>query len=250
MQNKTTVYSAPENILSDILIRLTHTHPSGKDFPNNITKVFRMIGEYSNHDRIYIIEIHQNMTYSIKYAWNARSLHALAEKPGHQHLLYDSPLEEQLCKQAYIRIDESDEPLNPKIKFLLHEQACHRMLLLPLFEHGSRLAFIAFMQCQDVHEWDAKEIRLLSDFSSIIASQIHHYQLIRHLFHLLRQQEKSNEPRQILHTRLKQLHSEMIPTWEQVKHSTSNPEINIPASPLTKLEEQMLTLDKICRTYL
>lgn len=251
MQSKMVESSAEGNMLPGVLVRLTLSLSSGKDFNKNIGKALQLIGEYSQHDRIHIIEIHENMTYTIRYEWYAKSLQPLPEDFRHRPVMYAEPLEEQLCRDNHIRIEETDNGLPEEFHAFLNGQSCHRMLLLPLFESGSQFAFIAFMQCGERHHpWETEEIRVLADFASLIACQMHHHLLTKRLFGLLREHKKAGEPYKILHTRLKKLHTDILPAWEEVKNTLHDPQSPVKISSLAHLEEQIDILDNICRTYL
>ena len=54
---------------SQLLVHLNTLLSSYQDFPRNITKALKKLGEFSKHDRIHIVEIHQDMTFSINYEW-------------------------------------------------------------------------------------------------------------------------------------------------------------------------------------
>ncbi|MEG0795990.1 MAG: GAF domain-containing protein [Odoribacter sp.] len=191
MPNNNSDFTFAAKLISDVLIHLNISLTSGQDFAKSITTSLQCIGEFTRHDRMNVIEINHNMTYTILYEWYDPLLSPVPDQWKHQHLFYDSPLEEQLCNQNYIIIRQTDQTIHPNIKISLEEQCCQQMLLLPLFESNLQFAFLVFMQCQQIHDWDTEEIKLLKNISSIIATQLNNYRLVKRLvLHLKRCREK------------------------------------------------------------
>lgn len=225
---------------SRLLLNLNVSLSAPEHFHEHLKRALQIIGEYSCHDRIHIITIHHNMTFTVEHEWCDKQVSPVPEKWKHANLIYHSIWEEQLNTQNYIVIrDEQDA--DSEIHTLLEEQNCRQMLLLPLFESGSQFAFIAFMQCKQQHDWQPDEIRTLADLSSVIATQLNNHQLLNRLLQHIRKYRQAAEPVEVLHNSLRRLHADIIPTWEQVKKTT--PE----TSEMAQLNKHLMTLDKICR---
>lgn len=238
--------TSAKSFISEVLLHLNISLSSYQEFPENMIKALKTIGEFSHHDRIHIVEIHHNMTYTIQHEWCDKQIAPINEKWKHSRLLYDSPLEKQLCSQNYITIRNANECTNPDIHTLLKEQNCHQMLILPLFESGSKFGFITFTQCKDCHEWTSEEIRILIDISSVLAIQLNNFHLINKMLHYIKSSKKQRKPVEILHTRLKKLHAELVPNWNQIKNA--NPDNHQKVPELANLDRHISTLDKICNT--
>lgn len=234
-----------QNRLSQLLVYLNRLLSSYSDFPHNIIKALEKLGEYSHHDRIHILEIHHNMTFDITYEWNNTQAGPTPEKWRHAPIIHHHPLEQQLCTQNHIIIREEKElETDMLILHLLHEQNCQQMLLLPLFESGSHLAFISFLQCTQTHDWSDEEIQMLSQLSSVVATRLNNYRLIhRMLFHLKKYHQQKTDFLLQYH-RLQQLQTDLFPTWESVKKK--NPHL----PELSKIEEQIAQLREICQTLI
>lgn len=248
MQNHISPLANSADFTSEVLLRLNMSLLSARDFPQNLTKALRIIGENSRHDRVQIIEINGNMTYTISSEWHHPSLDAVPEKLKHDTIVYHQLWEQQLNEQNHIAIYESAPDNHPAIQEMLKTESCRQMLLLPLFGSDSQFAFLAFMQCQETHEWDPGEIRLLSNLASLIALQIDNHRLINRMQHHLKKVRKAQEPMEILHTRLQHLHAEMLPIWEKFKNCLSESGISEQFPDLHNLEHHLTSFDKICRT--
>lgn len=245
MQTDINKMTMANDSISGLLLQLNISLSSYNDFPQNLNRALKTIGEFSHHDRIHIVEIHSNMTFTVEHAWSDKQIEPIAEKWKQAKIVHDSPLEEQLCSQNYVAI--YDNQLNPDsdLHAFLKAQDCHQMLALPLFESGSQFAFIVFMKCKDTQEWQPEEIRILTDLASIIATHLNNYHLISHLLQQVKKYRQSQEPAEILHHRLKQLHAELMPTWEKIKNT--QPEIQQSIPGLSDLDHHISNLDKICQ---
>ena len=74
MRDNTHAPMEMKHITPDVLMRLSIAFTSGSKFSQSLEKALELIGKISNHDRIYIIEVHHNMTYTITYNWHEKSL--------------------------------------------------------------------------------------------------------------------------------------------------------------------------------
>lgn len=191
MQNDISLLTHPINFTPEVLLRLNMSLLSIRNFPENLREALRIIGENSHHDRIQIVEINSNMTYTICSEWHSPVLEAVPEKLKHNTIVYHQLWEQQLNEQNYIAIYDTAPDNHPAIQEMMEAESCRQMLLLPLFGSGSQFAFLSFMQCQETHTWEEEEIRLLSDLASLIALQIDNYRLITRMQRHLRKVRKA-----------------------------------------------------------
>lgn len=243
MQADISAFESYRDFVTDVLIHLNIALSPDNDFTGNMTKALQLIGEFSHHDCIHIVEVNHNMTYSVRYEWADRQLQPVADKWRHARIFYDRLLEQQLCKQNYILIYDSTEELSGEFKTFLEEQHCRQMLVLPLFEASGQFAFLVFMQCLRTHDCDLQEIRLLADLASIIAVQLDNYRLMNRLFKCLHTTRKEKEKMEILQKRLLNLREEFIPAWKNFKDTGSNAE-----DEKSGLEKCIEKLDELCCT--
>lgn len=235
-----------KDFVTEILLRLNISLASYKEFPNRMVRALQTIGEFSHHDRIHVVEIHRDMTYTILHEWCDQQIPPVTEKWKHAQLFYEAPMEQQLCTHNYVIIRAVDEWSDPEFRSFLEEQQCRQMLVLPLFESGSQFAFLVFMQCNDAHEWEAQEISVLTDLASVLAVQLDNYYLMNRVLRHLKKYKQAQQPQEILHTRLKHLHAEIMPAWERVKQLY--PDLHQKRPELADLDQHFVQLDKICRT--
>lgn len=241
------VYSL-SSVVADILLPMNPSFAAWKEFPAQLEKTLQTIGELSRHDRIHVVDIHPDMTYSIGYEWCTPKLAKTEDKLKHAKMFYDPGLERQLCEQNYIIIKDNTSSLNPDLHHFLVGVNCCQMLLLPLFEVGANLTFIAFMQCQDEHLWDSEEIKVLEGLAATIAIHLNNYRLLGRLLDRLRKIKKEQEATEILQTRLKGIHAAIGLDWEQLKHCKDNSETLMTSPEWQKIEQHLKALEKICRT--
>lgn len=246
MQKNVNRVVASREFVSDVLLHLTIALSSWKDFPHKMENALQTIGEFSSHDRIMIVEVNRSMSYTIQYEWHEKALQPLKEGLKHNRLIYDRPLEEQLCTQNYVILKAGAENVHPDMKKLLEDQECRQMLVLPLFEANSEFAFILFMQCREEHAWDEAEIAILGDLASVIAVQLDNYQMMRQLLYLLKKTRKEHEQGKILHKRLLNFHKELKPSWESFKGTVGEGFDEQGRSLMLHLDRHMDTLEKIC----
>lgn len=242
MLDKTQACMKINDITPEVLIRLNIALAPSSNFSEKLEKALGIIGEVSHHDRIQIIEIHQNLTYTITHSWNKKCINEIPEKLKHGKLIYETALEQQLCTQNHIIIHDTEPLTNPDLAPLLQALNCRQMLLLPLFESGSQFAFIAFVQCEDVHEWNDEEIKILRDISSIIALQLNNFQLFKHLTWRIQQEREARLSREIRHNHLCHWYQQTQSIWEQFKNKLPDPD----NPELISLEQHFKSLDKIC----
>lgn len=234
-----------QDFISKVVLHLNISMTALGDFHKNMESALKTIGEFSHHDRIHILAVNNNMTYTIQHEWCSPHLTPLEDRHKHNMLFYDPALEQQLCDRNYIKVRLKDDHSNPALQALLKTENCKQMLVLPLFESGFQFAFIVFMQCQDTHDWSMDELRMLQDISSVIATQLNNYYLIKHLVHRIKKYQKQQQPVELFFTQIKQLHAGLMPTWQEVKKWSENSGVS--SEEFILLERHIITLDKLCR---
>lgn len=228
---------------SELLVHLNGTLSSYRHFPQSIRQALKSIGEFSKHDRVCIIEIHNNITFSITYEWCRQGTSPTPEKWRQAPMLYNPALEKQLCTQNYIIIRD-ENPTDPEIQTLLKEQHCRQMLLLPLFESGTHLAFLSFVLCHNLHDWSAEEIRHFSQLSSVVATRLNNYLLFHRLLYHLKKYHEQNVSFLLQYNRLKNIRAELSRIREKIAEKTTGmPE-------WTEIEQHISNLDKICQALI
>ena len=232
-----------KDFVSDVLIHLNMALSPENDFAGNMTKALQLIGEFSRHDCIHIVQVNHNMTYSVRYEWRNRQVESVADKWKHSRILYDLLIEKQLCEQNYILISDTTEELGAEFKAFLKAQHCRQMLVLPLFEASGQFAFMVLMQCLCTHDCNQHEIRLLADLASVIAVQLDNYQLMKQLFRCLRNAKKEKERTEILQKRLLNLRDEFMSAWENSKATGMHADCEKP-----ELEKCIKKLDELCHS--
>ena len=99
---QTSITLSNNDTLPQLLAYLNTSLSSYQDFPHNITKALQKLGEYSQHDRIHIVEIQQNMTFNIIHEWAIREVGPTPEKWKHAPIIHQHLWEEQLCANNHI----------------------------------------------------------------------------------------------------------------------------------------------------
>lgn len=232
----------------DFLTRLNIRLSTDYSYPQNILTALKIIGRHLNSDRIHIIEIHHNMSFSVLYEWCNHYIDSCKEKIKHQKLIVDKNLEEQLYEYNYITIHKTNQQLNARMKVLCQEHSIESAILFPLFESGSQFAFINFTQCHDHREWNPTEIKLMMSLSSLIAANIDRNKKICRLIRKLEEMKKFRETTELYHLRLQTLHGNWLPAWQKIK-TDLHP--HLPEEQRTAIEQidrHFVNFDKICRS--
>ena len=96
---QTSITLSNNDTLPQLLAYLNTSLSSYQDFPHNITKALQKLGEYSQHDRIHIVEIQQNMTFNIIHEWAIREVGPTPEKWKHAPIIH-----QHLWKNNFVQI--------------------------------------------------------------------------------------------------------------------------------------------------
>lgn len=231
----------------DLLARLNTRLAAHYDYEKNMNTALEMIGEHLHYDRVHIIEVRHDMSVAILYEWHNRELAFVDYNVKSKEVLCDTKLVEQLYQYNYITINEADETVNPEIRMQLAYQNGKRMILLPLIEFGAQFAFIAFIQCTQVHDWAEEEIRMMESVRSVVATSLQKNKMIDKLYHHLVLLKRSEQEALSLRTQLSHLNEELQPVWRQMKDYLKQTETDKPEVQAETLDRQIYTLDRICR---
>lgn len=231
----------------DFLTRLTHRLAAHCNYDGNMCTALEMIGEYLHYDRVHIVEVRNDMTLAVLYEWHTKELPFVDYKIKTKEVLSDKHLVEQLYRFEYITISEADENVNPKIKEQLAYQNGKNMILFPLIESGSHCAFIAFVQCSQIHDWVEEEIKMMESVASVVGTSLHKKRLIDKLYRHLVLLKKNEQKALALRAQLNSLNEELQPMWQQFKDHLKYSEINETESHTEKIDKHIYTLDRLCR---
>lgn len=244
MQHKTIRQITSETTEIEFLTRLNIMLSTNyNNHQEDINAILELIGKYTRHDRIHIIEVRHDMKISTLYEWNNKELASQHQEIKSQKILLDKTLESQLYSQDFIMIDESDETINPEIKILLNTQHAQKIILYPLYESGAQFAFIAFIQCLQKHNWSKDEVRLMAGIASIIATNLNKKLLTDKLKYHLHHQKEYKQQLALLGTYLDSLQ----PTWQQLKDLLKTAGGDELQPQLDLFERHFHSVNKICR---
>lgn len=167
---------------TEFLTRLNVALTSDHDYRSNMDKALKMIGDYCGNDRIQVIKIYPNMTFSILHEWCNRNVIPFRDKIKKHRCFYDKDLENQLNVHDYIRIEDPEKLGCQELSNFLHTCGIQTTLLFPLFTRHL-FSFLTFSQCKAKKEWSEKEIHLFHLFSAIIAANLEKNVIIYRLLH-------------------------------------------------------------------
>lgn len=191
---KTIDYGYEKGYIADMefLTRLSISLTSNHNYHTNITDALRMIGKHYGNDRIHILKIHPDMTFSIPYEWCHHTVSPICSNFKKQKCFYEQELIDQLNTHNYIKIGHPEQITNKELKtfFTTHSILCS--LILPLLSRNF-FAFIAFNQCQQTKEWQEYDIHILSLLAAIIAANLEKNTLVAHLMQQLSEREKKSK---------------------------------------------------------
>ncbi len=231
----------------DFLARLNNRLAAHFNYDENMNTALEMIGEYLHYDRVHVVEVRNDMSLAILYEWHNKGLTFVDYTVKSKELLSDRKLVEQLYRYDYITIDEADEACNSEMKAQLGYQNGKKMILFPLIESGTQFAFIAFIQCMQLHDWTEEEVRMLESVTSVVGTSLHKKRLIDKLYHHLVLLKKNEQKTLALRAQLYSLNEELQPMWQQLKDHLKGKEINETESHTEKIDERIYALNRICR---
>lgn len=231
----------------DFLARLNTRLAEYNNYEGNMNTALEMVGEYLSCDRVHIIEVRHDMSLAVLHEWHHKGLAFVDYKIKSKEVLSDKRLVDQLYQYDYITINETDENVNSEIKLQLVYQNGKKMILFPLIESGTQFAFIAFIQCIQVHDWVEDEIKMMEFVASVVATSLHKKKLIDKLYHQVILLRRNEQKTVALRTQLNTLNEELQPMWHQLKDHLKCSGVNNVDAHAEQLDKQIYTLDRICR---
>lgn len=168
----------------EFLTRLNVTLTSDHDYRSNMIKALKMIGNYCQNDRIQIIKIYPDMTFSILYEWCNRSIPPVKDKIKKHKCFLEKELENQLNTHNFIRIENTSLLQCEELRGFLNACNTQSSLLFPLFTPHI-FSFLAFSQCVCRDTRPEPDIDLLGLFSAIIAANMEKNSMISRLMQKL-----------------------------------------------------------------
>lgn len=196
MQNNT--ISSIDNLVTGInfLTRLNVALTSDHDFKFNIGRALKLAGEHLEVERIHIVEVHQDRTFSALHEWHSDSVAPIKHHLQHKAYTFDRTLESNLYENGYILFEEKDESLQAELRACMKQHAIKRTLLFPLYVHGNLFSFVAFSQCNRKEMWNPENIHLMSRIADIIAANLGKNMVISRLFYHVTQYARNAQARQ------------------------------------------------------
>lgn len=181
-RNEERNYNSDMKFLTRLNITLTTDH----DYRSNLDKALQMIGTYCQNDRIHIIKIYPDMTFTLLHEWHKPSLSPLKNKIKKQKCFFEQNLEDQLNTHNYIYIHHTQDLNCNELKCFLEECEIEDSLLFPLFS-GYLFSFLSFSHCTCKNTWDRDEIELFTAFSAIIAANVEKNFILKKMNYKLKQ---------------------------------------------------------------
>jgi len=172
------------------LARLNVTLTTDCNPKNNMEQALKLLGQHYNCDRIHILKIAPDMTFSILHEWCNCSAPALKEKMSRQKCFFEHTLEEQLNRDSFIHLDRN-EIRNTELLSFLEKYSVFHMHVLPLFTQ-KLFSFLSFHFCHPEHAWCEEEIHYATIVASVIAANLEKNLLLCSLRR--RRQQQINEP--------------------------------------------------------
>lgn len=166
----------------DFITRINAMLTCDHHYHHNITPTLKLIGNYCQCERVQIIEIHPNMTFSISHEWHTPNVEGIKNNFQHQKAFFDKGLEDQLSLNDYIMIRHPDEMSNDEeFRDFLIGTGTRSAILLPLFISSNLFSFLLFSQCSNYRIWDEEEIQLLTNIASVVSGALESDLLVKKL---------------------------------------------------------------------
>ena len=166
-RNEERNYNSDIKFLTRLIITLTSDH----DYRSNLDNALKMIGTYCQNDRVHIIKIYPDMTFTLLHEWHKPSLPSIKNKIKKQKCFFEQELEDQLNTHNYIYIRHASDLNCKELKCFLEDCNIEESLLFPLFS-GYLFSFLSFSHCTCQNSWNKDDIELFTAFSAIIAANL------------------------------------------------------------------------------
>ncbi|WP_059025379.1 PAS domain S-box protein [Gabonibacter massiliensis] len=166
MQNN--IHSSDSDFLSALSVLLAANLESEK----NIQLALKKLGEHEKADRIHIIDIKHDMSFSISHEWLREGMTSIQNNMSQNIFLLDKKLAKQLDEDNYIYIKNIDDVADPSIKNILKATHVRCALLLPLFISSHLLSFLSLSRVDCKDEWQEEDIRFLIQVASVFSGAL------------------------------------------------------------------------------
>lgn len=191
---KNNIATPQRNCISDIefISRINVAMSSVANLTNNMSNILRMIGEHERNDRVEIINVRPDMSFSIVHEWYHPTVAGHPEIKMKFPYLFEKRLQKQLNEENYILIDDPESLTNESLKSYLKELKAKHVALIPLFI-GNAFAFLAFCHCKEQEIWDKRDLHVMTLLSSTIAANLEKSRVMNRLInHVYQNNYKSS----------------------------------------------------------
>ncbi|WP_294141987.1 PAS domain-containing protein [uncultured Sanguibacteroides sp.] len=166
MQNN--IHSSDSDFLSALNVLLAANLESEK----NIQLALKKLGEHEKADRIHIIDIKHDMSFSISHEWSREGASSIQNNISQNIFLLDKKLEKQLDEHNYIYIKNIEDITDSSIKNIMKATQVRCALFLPLFISSHLLSFLSLSRVDCSDEWQEEEIRFLIKVASVFSGAL------------------------------------------------------------------------------
>lgn len=178
---------------SDILFfsRLNIALASAHDYRNCIGNALEMIGNYYGNDRIHILKIHPDRTFSVPYEWHRKNIPPLPETEKRKTCFYEKSLEDQLNTQSYVFIEDNEKLECRELKAHFRLCGTHHAVYFPLFSPYF-FAFVAFSRCDCSVHPEYEDLEWLRLSSDLLAAHLEKNLILKKMAHRISELTKRN----------------------------------------------------------
>lgn len=169
-----------QEIHSDILFfnRLNIALTTPHNYRQSIGNALAMTGNYYGNDRIHILKIHPDRTFTVPYEWHRKNIPSLLTPEKKQTCFYEKSLEKQLNAQNYIFIEDNQKLECQELKEHLRLCNTHHVVYFPLFSPYF-FAFIAFSRCDCSIRPESEDLQWLCLLSDLFAAHLGKYMVLK-----------------------------------------------------------------------
>lgn len=196
MQNNTN--NQIDRLVNDIefLTRVNVALTSDHDFKANIGRVLKLVGNHLGTERIHIIEVQPNQSFSALHEWCSDSVAPIKQHLQNKAYTFSRSLEKELYENGYAILDGKDENLHSGLRDAMKQYATKKVIIFPLYVHGDLFSFMAFSQCNYKDDWTQESIRLMMRIADIFAANLGKNMVISKLFYHVSEYAKNAQTRQ------------------------------------------------------
>ena len=196
MQNDTN--NQIDKLINDIefLTRVNVALTSDHDFKANIERALKLIGNHLGTERIHIIDVQPDRSFSALHEWCSDSVAPIKRHLQNKAYTLNRVQEKELYENGYAILEEKDEQLHTGLREAMKQYATKKVILFPLYVHGDLFSFIAFSQCNHKDGWNQDDIRLMMRIADVIAANLGKNMVISKLFYHVSQYARNAQARQ------------------------------------------------------